>query len=444
MTRREEILGRDIFDVFPDNPDDPAATGVSNLRASLERVRKHSVPDMMAVQKYDIRRPAEEGGGFEARYWSPVNSPVLDERKQLVYIIHRVEDVTEFVRLKERGSEQEAVTSELRERTEKMEAEILRRSSELQLANKELRAASEAKNEFLSRMSHELRTPLTAILGFGELLSLADVAEQQRRQVSMMVKAGEHLLSLVDEVLDLSRVESGQLSISLEPVALRELLDDALELMRPLADAHRVVVHPPTTLDGSGYVFADKQRLKQVLINLISNGIKYNQEGGEVRIVVNSTRPDRVRIDVEDTGQGIDPASLGELFVPFERLDAAASGVEGTGLGLALSRTLVEAMGGSVGVTSIPGEGSTFSVELSRGEPAAVLESPSEESSLLAVRSYSTERRLLYIEDTVASSATASTAANHDLPQQQEIRQARDCAVLEDAFACIRSADYGC
>ena len=119
MTRRQEILGRGIFDVFPDNPDDPAATGVSNLRASLDRVRENRVPDAMALQKYDIRRPESEGGGFEERHWSPVNSPVLDGGGQLLYIIHRVEDVTEFVRLKHLGSEQQKVTDELRAKTEK-------------------------------------------------------------------------------------------------------------------------------------------------------------------------------------------------------------------------------------------------------------------------------------------------------------------------------------
>ena len=143
MTKREDIVGRNIFDAFPDNPDDPEATGVANLRASLERVRDRCEADTMAVQKYDIRRPPEEGGGFEVRYWSPRNSPVLDEYKRVRYIIHRVEDVTEFVRLQERESEQAR--------------EIVQRGQELQRTNEKLRAANSAKNEFLSRMSHELR-----------------------------------------------------------------------------------------------------------------------------------------------------------------------------------------------------------------------------------------------------------------------------------------------
>jgi signal transduction histidine kinase/ActR/RegA family two-component response regulator len=403
MTKRDEIMGRGIFDVFPDNPEDPAATGVANLSASLNRVLRNGAADTMAVQKYDIRRPPEEGGGFEVRYWSPVNSPVLDERRRVAYIIHRVEDVTEFVRLKELGVEQEALTSELRAQAERMEAEIMRRSLELQDVNQQLRAANEAKNEFLSRMSHELRTPLAAIMGFSELLSLSDLDEDKQRWVAMMVTAGNHLLSLVNEVLDISRIESGQLSISLEPVTLVAVLDEALELVRPLADGEQVVIHPPVVSAGSGYVLADNQRLKQVLINLLANAIKYNRRGGEVRIAVEAQGPDRVRVRVEDTGEGIAEASLSRLFVPFERLDAAASGVEGTGLGLALSRTLVEAMGGQIGVASTPGVGSAFWVELARGEPAAVETRLEDEQRVLQERRYSAERSLLYVEDTVAN-----------------------------------------
>jgi signal transduction histidine kinase/ActR/RegA family two-component response regulator len=404
MTVREEIVGRGIFDVFPDNPDDPEATGVGNLRASLERVCFRQVPDTMAVQKYDIRRPADEGGGFEIRYWSPRNSPVLDENKRLVYIIHRVEDVTEFVRLQERENRQEALTHELQERTASMEAEILRRSQELQETNKQLRAANSAKNEFLSRMSHELRSPLGAIMGFGQLLAFTDLDEQNRHKVSMILKASDHLLAIVNEVLDISRVEEGSLSISAEMIALQPLIDDALELMRPLAAGMEVVIHSPEVSGGSGYVFADNQRLKQVVINLIANAIKYNRQGGEVRILVEGSGSDRVRISVVDSGKGIEQASLDKLFVPFERLDAAMSGIEGTGLGLAVSRSLIEAMGGTIGAASTPGVGSVFFVELDQGEPLAIAEPESEDDPLLAIHPYvGGERLLLYIEDTVAN-----------------------------------------
>jgi signal transduction histidine kinase len=388
MTRRDQIVGRGIFDVFPDNPEDPEATGVSNLSASLDRVRTQKVPDTMAVQKYDIKRPDEEGGGFEERYWSPKNTPVLNEAGELAYVIHRVRDVTEFVRLTELGTEQEA--------------EIFLRTQELQALNKQLQAADRAKNEFLSRMSHELRTPLAAIMGFSELLALADLDERKREWAATILKAGEHLLQLVDEVLDISRIEAGELSLSVEPVPITPLIDEAMELIRPLAERRRVRLQPPLIGESIGYMRADNQRLKQVVINLLSNAVKYNREGGDVEVSVEPEGSDRVRIAVRDTGPGIDPDSFEKLFTPFERLDAGAE-VQGTGLGLALSRSLVEAMGGTLTVSSTPGEGSTFVVELARGEPAAVAASDGQDGDFLDVRSYDGERRLLYIEDTVAN-----------------------------------------
>jgi signal transduction histidine kinase/ActR/RegA family two-component response regulator len=279
---------------------------------------------------------------------------------------------------------------------------LSRRSAELQVANAALEAANDAKNEFLSRMSHELRTPLAAILGFNELLALSDIDQQPKRWATMSLTASRHLLDLVNEVLDLARIEAGNLSISPETVPLQPVLEEAMELMHPLAATRRVTIHAPELPPGHGYVRADRQRLKQVLINLISNAIKYNREDGEVRIAVLSLDADRVRISVTDTGLGIDQASRSRLFVPFERLDSTTI-VEGVGLGLALSRTLTEAMGGSIGVDSVPGEGSTFWIELAGAEPVAVDRLSDELHPVLAVHAGQGERRLLYIEDTDAN-----------------------------------------
>jgi len=404
MIRRDDVLGRGIFEVFPDNPNDPGATGVGNLRASLERVRKTAKPDTMAVQKYDIRRPESEGGGFELRYWSPVNSPVLDDLRRVRYIIHRVEDVTEFLRLRERRDEQEATTAELRERAEKMEAEIVHRSQELQTANAELRKAGTAKNEFLSRMSHELRTPLAAILGFSELLATRDLGEKPDEWARMIHVAGEHLLTLVDEIMDLSRIEAGTVGISTEAVSLGPLVEEAFQLMRPVAAGHDITLFEPvfTEATGAAYVLADRQRLTQVVINLISNAIKYNRHRGTVTVEAEEDEG-RIRLSVADTGAGIDPDQLPRLFTPFDRLDAAASGIDGTGLGLALSRRLVEAMGGRIGVRSRRGIGTTFWVELEIARPAVVDAADAAAEGLLATRQYPTELRVLYVEDVVAN-----------------------------------------
>jgi signal transduction histidine kinase/DNA-binding response OmpR family regulator len=403
MTRREDIVGKGIFEVFPDNPDDPDATGERNLRTSLDRVRRYHGADTMAVQKYDIRRPEAEGGGFEVRFWSPVNQAVLSSTGELIYIIHRVEDVTEFVRLKQAEAEQQQRASVLQHRTTQMEADILRRSVELQEANRQLEAANAAKSEFLSRVSHELRTPLTSVLGFGELLSLTELDTEQHEWVELVLTAGKHLLALLDDVLDIARIEAGQLALTVEPVAVETLVEDACELARPLARAAGIQLRRDPRRARHGYVRGDFQRLRQVLLNLLSNAIKYNRPSGSVTVSVQDRPPDRTRISITDTGKGLTEDELTRLFVPFERLDASLAGIPGTGLGLVLSRELTESMGGSLGVRSDRGVGSTFWVELAVIEPASVEEFRPEHTGLVRGRTYRTSYRVLYVEDMVAN-----------------------------------------
>ena len=405
MTKRDEIVGRSLFDVFPDNPNDAQATGERNLRASLERVKRILTPDTMAVQKYDIRRPESEGGGFEVRYWSPVNTPVVAPGGRLAYIIHRVEDVTEFVRLKQHESQQQQQTEELRLHGEEMEAEVFQRSMELQELNRKLEIANNAKSEFLSRMSHELRTPLTAIMGFGELLeTMADLTPQQKKWASHIVQAGTHLLDLIAEILDISRVETGHLSTSVEPVSVAGLLMETMNLVEPLAQSKEIVLRLEPKSGGGSYVMADHQRSKQILINLLSNAVKYNRPGGEVVIRVEDREPDRLRISVTDTGQGLTETQTAKLFTPFERLDDPQKGIEGTGLGLALSRRLAQAMGGEMGVASRPGTGSTFWIELASVAPVAVVSSDADRAAAaVTVRHYEGPKKVMYVEDTVAN-----------------------------------------
>jgi signal transduction histidine kinase/ActR/RegA family two-component response regulator len=356
----------------------------------------------MAVQKYDIRRPASEGGGFEERFWSPVNTPVVDERGRLEYIIHRVEDVTGYVRLKEQESEHQEVTEELRQRSAKMESEIYARSQELRMLNKQLQAANNAKSEFLSRVSHELRTPLAAIVGFSDLLMLTLTGEEEKKFVETIHKAGNHLVELLNDILDISRIDAGHFSMSVAPVPLRALLQDTVELIKPLADSHGITLESDLAQAKSVYVSADPQRLKQVVINLLSNAIKYNREQGRAQLVVEDANG-HARISVSDTGPGIAADALGKLFVPFERLDAAGRGIEGVGLGLALSRSLMVAMGGTLDVESVFGEGSTFSIELPTTEPGAIVEEAEHVSKRMAIKEYSKPRTILYVEDVVAN-----------------------------------------
>jgi signal transduction histidine kinase/FixJ family two-component response regulator len=325
---------------------------------------------------------------------------VLMPGGRLTHIIHRVQDVTDYVRLQERQAEGQQLTQELETRARQMEAEILARARELQQANAALRAANQAKNEFLSRVSHELRTPLNAILGFGELLSLSDITPDHRDWVTMMLKAARHLLMLLDEILDISRMEARNLSLSMDAVPVQALIADALDLVRPLSAAQGVHLDSPRPAAG-WHVHADHQRARQVLLNLLSNAIKYNHPGGTVTVTTSEQPRERLRIAVADTGRGISGDDLGRLFVPFERLDAAQAGIEGTGLGLALSRHLVEGMGGTTGVTSTPGMGSVFWVELALTEPAAVTQRAIARDAVTTRRPYRSAKTVLYVEDLV-------------------------------------------
>jgi PAS domain S-box-containing protein len=503
MTRREEILGRWIFEVFPDNPDDPAATGVSNLRKSLERVLREKVSDTMALQKYDIRKPESEGGGFEERYWSPVNSPVFGTGQEIAYIIHRVEDVTEFVRLKQQGAKQERLTEDLRIRAEHMETEVFLRATEVREANIQLKTANEAlarqilesknaraeldshfnlsvdllciagsdgffkrlnpawekvlgfsleellavpffqfihpddraattqevesqrkghgaisfenryrckdgsyrwfewnatpvvegefiyamardvtdlkgtqkalidakedaersnkfKDQFLSTMSHELRTPLNAVLGFSDLLNeerYGPLNERQRRYVNHIHTGGKHLLRLINDILDLSKIEAGRLQLAIENVSVSMTFSESLDTLRPLADKKNQTMTQEVPPDFR--VRADSTRFRQVLMNLLGNAIKFTPEGGKIELTARKA-DDLIRIEVRDSGPGIPPEEQKKIFEAFYRLRQSSGAAEGTGLGLAITQRLVELHGGQLGLESQLGSGSCF------------------------------------------------------------------------------------
>ncbi len=228
-----------------------------------------------------------------------------------------------------------------------------------------------ARSEFLSRISHELRTPLNAILGFAQLLEMDELDDAQRDNVDLIMKGGSHLLQLINEVLEITRIESGAMTVSLEPVQVGESVTAVLDLIEPLAAQHGVTVQNEIPADSDRYVRADTQRLKQVLLNLASNAIKYNKAEGSVRIALETRSPDRTLILVSDTGQGISEENQAKLFTPFDRLGAEATSIEGTGLGLALSKLLTEAMGGTLSVESEPWIGSTFTIALPPAEAPA-------------------------------------------------------------------------
>jgi signal transduction histidine kinase len=292
--------------------------------------------------------------------------------------------------------------SALRVLNASLERKVAERTAELETARIAAEAANQSKSAFLARMSHDLRTPLNAILGFSQLLALDPALPQDggaRRQLELIHDAGKHLLSLIDEVLDVARIESGELRLSLETVDACRLVQESLQLVGPLAAKHQVTLeHRPA--QGSCLVRADHTRLRQVLVNLLTNGIKYNHSGGHLQVAL-SNPPDGVRLDVTDSGRGMTPEQLAGLYQPFNRLGAEASCVEGTGLGLVISKQLIDAMEGRLDVRSAPGAGSTFTITLPAAETSAVREhqplAPPRPPALPP--GLSAPRRVLYVED---------------------------------------------
>jgi PAS domain S-box-containing protein len=286
-----------------------------------------------------------------------------------------------------------------------------RRRIEAALATAE--AADRAKGEFLSRMSHELRTPLNSVLGFAQLLHMSELGGRDREAVEQILIAGRHLLGLLDDVLDLERIDAGRLEVRVEPVALAPALREAVELVQPLAASHNITVDLRPGVDGAR-VLADAQRLRQVLLNLLTNAIKYNRPNGSV-IVASRSEANRIVLRVTDTGPGLRPDEIARLFVPFERLEADRSGIEGAGVGLALAKRLTEAMGGEIGIESERGVGSTFWCAFAR-EPAGATTSETSQRAGDdgAQRSGPPHHRVLYIEDNAANRLLAEHIAEID------------------------------
>lgn len=224
--------------------------------------------------------------------------------------------------------------------------------------------ANLAKSEFLSRMSHELRTPLNAVLGFGQLLEVSELKPEDRESVVQIIKAGGHLLNLINEILDIARIEAGYLRLTPEAVLLSEIALEAIALVRPLAMKRGLTMEDATIRTCQAVILADRQRLKQAILNLLSNAVKYNRETGNIAVSSVNLPDGSVRLAVRDDGPGISPEDGARLFQPFERLDADRRGIEGTGIGLILSRRLVEAMNGVLDFSSVPGTGSTFWIDM--------------------------------------------------------------------------------
>ena len=444
-----KVLSFDAFFILGYDPATHTFTGFGGTDAGIEsppsRVNasgtpgEHVVRERRTIVTHRADEPGADGAaltGTGRRSQSVIRSPVLRGEQVLgifsvqsyqpdLYTPEDVEVVEAIAALAatamvniQLSEERTRAQAELQSAYAGMERRVVERTAELARANEALRRANEeaeqareaaetanrAKSDFLSRMSHELRTPMNSILGFGQLLARRDVPADQRRAIEHILKAGQHLLLLINEVLDLSRIEANRQDLCLEPVHLDTALREAINLVRPLAQENRCVIADDpavdAAIDDSVWVRADRQRLAQVLLNLLSNALKYNRAGGRVWITCDAPVPERVRIGVHDTGPGIPEHRMNELFVPFSRLGADQSGVVGTGLGLALSRLLAEAMGGSLSAESVWHEGSTFWLELMRA-PAASPHSPAIARKEAAQEGQPRPATVLCIEDNV-------------------------------------------
>ncbi len=354
MTKRDVILGRNIIEVFPDNPEDPNATGEKQLRASLNRVKENAVTDTMAIQKYDVRRP---DGTFEVRYWSPVNSPVFGGDDAIKYIVHRVEEVTAFMQHKLQASND---GDDLTARVQQMEAEVFQSSQKLQATNEQLEAANHELEAFTYSVSHDLRAPLRGIDGYVKMLAedFADRLDSEgNRMLEVVSSEARRMGRLIDDLLAFSRL--GRQSLTKTPVDMTALASEEFEKA-----AATVAFEPQFELQPLPQAHGDAGMLRQVFANLIRNAVKFSSRQPTSRIEIGFRHLDgQCEYYVKDNGVGFDEKYSHKLFAVFQRLHSEEE-FEGTGVGLALVQRVVGRHGGQVWAAGKPGEGATFTFSL--------------------------------------------------------------------------------
>lgn len=351
LTTRENIIGLGIFEAFPDNPDEPDATGVANLRASLERVLQRCEPDTMAIQKYDVRRP---DGVFEERYWSPINSPLVGKGRAIRYIIHRVEDVTEFVRSRAAAADKDA---NLSARLQQMEAEIFQSSQRVQAVNLQLQAANKELESFSYSVSHDLRAPLRAMDGFSRAMQEdfgAQLPPDGQRYLQVIRTSAQRMGCLIDDLLSFSRLSRA--AMSWRTIDTRALVQAVLDETSSSREGRQIKLQLKDLPPCEG----DPALLKQVWVNLLSNAFKYTQKREHTVIEIGSTMEEgRPVYYVRDNGTGFDMRYAHKLFGVFQRLHRAED-YDGTGVGLAIVQRVVHRHSGRVWAEAVPDQGAAF------------------------------------------------------------------------------------
>ena len=389
LTRREQVVGRHLFEVFPDNPDDSAADGVANLRRSLDRVLAQRIPDAMAVQKYDVARP--DGSGFEERYWSPSNFPVCDAAGNVRYIVHRVEDVTGYVQIKKEQQELQAqITAaelelpslsehsahsnvHLHALNRTLKLEILARNkledvngeltSQLKRNIEKLEASNKELESFSYSISHDLRAPLRAIDGFARILE-EDIADQLddegRRKLQIIRDNTRNMGRLIDELLAYSRLGRKELNHSTRDMTslARAAFDAAL------ADVGGASGKTILRLDDLPAAEGDITLIRQVWFNLLANACKFTSRREASEVTISGSHTDTVlTFTIKDNGVGFDMRYYNKMFGMFQRLHRASE-FEGSGVGLAIVHRIVTRHGGQIWAEGVVGEGATFHFSL--------------------------------------------------------------------------------
>lgn len=365
---REQLIGTDFSDYFTEP--DRARTGY-----------KKAFQEGM-VRDYPLAIRHSAGGIMDVLYHAAV---YRDDKGNVLGVFASARDITERKHLDQLLHEKNA---------------------ELERATAVAEKANLGKSEFLASMSHELRTPLNAILGFAQLIESGSPPPTltQKRSLEQILRAGWYLLELIDEILDLAQIDSGKIMLSLEPVSLLEVMSDCLAMVGPQADKGGIAL-TCAPLESAYFIEADRTRTKQVLINLLSNAIKYNRQGGAVVVACTVVAPDSIRISIQDTGFGMTSEQQAQLFQPFNRLGRESGPVQGTGIGLVVTKRLIELMGGAIGVNSTFGEGSVFWIEfkLTTAPQFEIQETGHRVPEPRPVSDGTSKRTLLYVEDNPAN-----------------------------------------